>query len=235
MSAHRQRRRALLVGLGVFVAVLVSAALLMRVGEPGTTTAAESPASVSDTSATTRPSTAADAPARAPRTRPAQDRDGAVAAALAYTAAPQAWLYMSDDEIRAAIAAIGAPVAADRIAGAVVDEVSTSRSELAEAAGPVWWIVHPLAWRVDRFQSTEATVSVWVLSLLSAADVAIPQTEWTTTTLDLEWTTDGWRIASVHDTPGPTPSIGPADQPWEPEPLDDALEGFTRISWDESR
>lgn len=235
MSDRRRRRWTFLVSLGVFVVVLLSAAVLMRVGEPSTTTPAESPVSGSPTPATTRPSTAGDTPADAPSARPAQDRAGSVAAALTYAAAPQAWLYMSDDEIRAAVAAIAAPGAADRIAEDAVEEVSSSRSELAESAGPVWWIVHPLAWRVDRFQPTEATVSVWAFSLLSAADVAVPQTEWTTTTLDLEWTGDGWRIASVHDTVGPTPSIGPADQPWEPEPLDDALEGFTRLSWDDSR
>jgi hypothetical protein len=112
-----------------------------------------------------------------------------------------------------------------------VDRIAAARVELADSAGPIWWIVHPLAWNVESFTSTEATVSVWTFSLLSAADVAMPQTEWTTTSFDLEWLQGGWRIAAVRESVGPTPAVGPSDQPWEPEPLDDALDGFTRLAW----
>lgn len=230
MSLSRRRLRAFLIGAGIFVALLGCAAILVHVGRPSTQAP---PASSSPSVSTGQPGPNEDG-APAP-TAEAQDTEGAVAAALSYAAAPQAWLYLSDGEIRSAIAAITTPNAAHRIANDVVQEVGASRSELAEAAGPVWWIVHPLAWRVDKFRQTEATISVWTFSLLSAADVAIPQTEWTTTTLDLEWVSGGWRIASVSDTLGPTPSIGPDDQPWEPEPLDDALQGFTRLSWDDGR
>jgi hypothetical protein len=70
------------------------------------------------------------------------------------------------------------------------------------------------------------------VSVLSATGVAVPQTEWTTTMLDLEWTDGGWRVAAVHDTRGPTPAVGPNDQPWQPEEFDDGLDGFTRIDGD---
>jgi hypothetical protein len=160
-----------------------------------------------------------------------QNETGATAAALAYAAAPQAWLYMTDDEVRADVARLTTTEGADRLTDGIVEEIAAARSQLADAAGPTWWIVHPLAWRVDSFQPTEATVSVWTFGLLSAADVAVPQTDWITTTFDLEWVDGAWRVAAANDSVGPTPAVGPADQPWDPEPLDDALDGFTRLEW----
>jgi hypothetical protein len=128
------------------------------------------------------------------------------------------------------VADIATAEAAGQLGTEAVEEVGSARAELAEAAGPIWWIVHPLAWKVDRFSSAEATVSVWSFAFLSAADVAVPQTEWTTTSFDLERSQGAWRLAAVRDSVGPTPAVGPTDQPWEAEPLDDALIGFTRLA-----
>ncbi|KAA0235932.1 MAG: hypothetical protein EDR02_01905 [Actinobacteria bacterium] len=159
----------------------------------------------------------------------ASDEDGAVAAAVAYATASQRWLYFSDDEIEAAIAEIATPVAAPRLAQDVVADISMAREQLAQSSGRVWWIVRPLAWRVDDFGDSEARVSVWTLTILSATGVAAPQSEFLTTTLDLSWVEGDWRVDGVRDTPGPTPITGPHDQPWDAEPFDNALDGFTRM------
>jgi hypothetical protein len=98
----------------------------------------------------------------------------------------------------------------------------------------VWWVVRPLAWRVDTFTSGRAQVSVWAVSVLSAADVAMPQSDWTTTVFDLEWDGSRWRLVAAFDTPGPTPQLGGRDAPWEPEPFDDFLSGFTRVGAEEA-
>jgi hypothetical protein len=229
-KGHRHRARTVVIVLGVFVGLVLSGALLVRLGRSGAPAGRSAPESI--TGDDDRSEDDRNAHPAAPAA-PAPDRDRAVDAALGFAAAPQAWLYMTDEELTAAIADIAIPTAADRLSADVVEEVARARAELANSAGPVWWVVHPLAWKVERFEGSEATVAVWAFSLLSAADVAIPQTEWTTTTLELEWFENEWRVAAVTDAVGPTPSVGPTDQPWEPEPLDNALEGFTRLTWGE--
>lgn len=224
MSSRRRRLHVLAAVLGIFVVLLATATVLFRLSDPS-----QSNGSSPDTQGGSVPTTATD-----PAEEPSPDETGARAAALAYVAAPQTWLYMTDEEVREAVSRLAVPGAVDRLADTLVGEVSSARAELARSTGPVWWIVHPLAWKVDRFTPTEATVSIWTFSFLSAADVAVPQTEWTTTTFDLEWYEGSWRVVSFRDTPGPTPAVGASDQPWEPEPLDDALEGFTRLTWGDS-
>lgn len=157
------------------------------------------------------------------------DEPGAVAAAVAYATASQRWLYFTDEEIEAAVAEIATPVAAPRLAEEVVADVSMARDQLVESSGPIWWLVRPLAWRVDDFRDTEARVSVWTMTVLSAAGVAAPQSEFLTVTLDLSWVDGDWRVDGVRDAPGPTPITGPHDQPWDAEPFDDVLDGFTRM------
>jgi hypothetical protein len=159
----------------------------------------------------------------------APDQDGAVAAAVSYATASQRWLYFTDEEIRAAVAEIATPVAAPRMADEVVLDVSTAREQLGASPGPIWWLVRPLAWRVDHHDGDDARVSVWVITILSASKVAAPQSEFMTITLDLAWIDGDWRVDGVRDAPGPTPLAGPQDQPWDAEPFDDALEGFTRL------
>src|SRR5262249_35753589 len=131
------------------------------------------------------------------------DESGAVKAALAYAAASQDWLYLTDDEVVEAVRAVATPASADRLSHEVLDQVRTARGSLVESSGRVWWIVRPLAWRVDDYATETASVSVWTVSVLSAIGVAVPQTEWATTTLDLEWTAGGWRVAAAHDSRGP--------------------------------
>ena len=159
----------------------------------------------------------------------AQDERGAVAAAVAYATASQRWLYFTDAEIEAAMNEIATPVAAPRLAEDVVADISMARGQLAQSSGRIWWLVRPLAWRVDSFRGAEARVSVWTITILSAAGVAAPQSEYLTVTLDLAWVDGDWRVDGVRDAPGPTPIPGPRDQPWDAEPFDDALAGFTRM------
>lgn len=157
------------------------------------------------------------------------DEDGATAAAISYATASQRWLYFTDDEIRAAVDEIATAPAAARMADQVVLDVATAREQLAASPGRVWWLVRPLAWQVDSFDGEHARVSVWTVTVLSAAEVAAPQAEYVTVTLDLAWVDDDWRVDHVRDTPGPTPMTGPRDQPWDAFPFDQALDGFTRM------
>jgi len=157
------------------------------------------------------------------------DEAGAIAAAVSYSTASQRWLYFTDDEIRAAAAEIATPTAAARMADDLVLDVSMARDQLGASSGRIWWLVRPLAWRVERFDGDEARVAVWVVTILSAAEVAAPQSEFMTVTVDLAWFDGDWRVDGVRDHPGPTPMTGPQDQPWDAVPFDETLAGFTRL------
>ena len=154
--------------------------------------------------------------------------EGARAAGVAYATASQDWLYLGDEEIDRAVRAAAAPAAAAALSRETVAELRAARDALRQSPGRVWWLVRPLASRVERFEPPSARVVVWAVTVLSAADVALPQAEWMRVAVDLAWVEGAWRIQAVADTPGPTPMTGAKDRPWQPEPLDAALDGFQR-------
>jgi len=158
----------------------------------------------------------------------AGNREGAVAAAVAYTAASQRWLYFSDDEIGEAVAVLATPAATGRLTAAVVSEVGLARDGLAQSTGRVWWLVHPLATRVEFYTPDAARVSVWTVTVLAAAGVALPQSEWMTVTVDLAWVDGDWRVDDVRSVLGPTPILSPKDEPWPSDRFDTGLDGFER-------
>lgn len=231
MSGHgAPRRNRLLILAGVIVALFLIGALITNTASNSPT---GSPAPEAEAAAPTRP-VASGTPVAAGEAAGmavgfAPGEHGAVVAAVAYATAPQRWLYFTDDEIHAAIDQIATPAAAPRLADDVVADVSIARKQLGASSGRVWWLVRPLAWEVEVHDDNEARVSVWVVTVLSAAEVAAPQSEWITVTLDLAWVDGDWRVDAVRDAPGPTPIIGPNDRPWDAEPFDDTLSGFTRM------
>jgi hypothetical protein len=233
MAAPRQQPRPVWVGLAVVaVAALAVGVTVTRLHGGGDGASADAGRDAPSTAE--RPARPEDAAGRTGERSGlnvgfSRDEAGAVAAAVSYAAAPQRWLYFSDEEIRAAVAEIATPVATPRMADEVVLDVSNAREQLDASPGRVWWIVRPLAWRVDRFVADEARVSVWVVTILSAAEVAAPQAEYGTVTIDVAWVDGDWRVDAVRDTPGPTPMTGPHDQPWDAVPFDEALDGFTRM------
>lgn len=158
-----------------------------------------------------------------------RSEDGAVASAMAYAAASQRWLYLTDDEIRAEITDLATDRAAEGLAAEAAGDIAEARTGLSASTGRIWWLVRPLATRVAFYGPDQARVLVWTVTVLSAASVAVPQTEWLTVSIDLEWDRDAWRVDAVRDTPGPTPVPGPGDDPWEAEDFDRGLDGFVRI------
>ena len=149
--------------------------------------------------------------------------------ALALATAPQTWLYLDDTELERQVRAVAAAPSANALVDEVLGEVGAVRDALLSSPGRVWWIVRPLAWRVDSESERRAQVSVWTVSVLSAADVAMPQSEWQTTTFDMILEEGEWKLVDTRETPGPSPQLGGRDSFWEPEPFDDALDGFTRV------
>lgn len=159
------------------------------------------------------------------------DEAGAVAAAVSYATAPQSWLYLSDEDVTAGVAGIVVPEASDDLAGNLVQEVRLLRTELEKASGTVWFVVSPLATRVDDYddESGRAVVRVWSVRVLSAQGVAVPQAGWQTTTFRLRWHDDDWRIVSTDDADGPVPQLEVGLQPWTADYMGAELEGFVRV------
>ena len=153
---------------------------------------------------------------------------GARAAAIEYATASQDWLYLPDEDIDREVRAIATPEAEPTLRNDTVASLRTAREELSNSPGPVWWLVRPLASKVERFDGQAARVVVWVVMILSAPDVALPQADWIRVAVDLRWVDGGWRVDAISDTPGPTPMVGTQDQPWQAQPFGDALDGFER-------
>lgn len=175
----------------------------------------------------TETSTTTDAAAAA---RSGEDRDQVVVArGIEAATGSQRWLYMTDVEIEADLTRITAPNALERVTEEVLDGVGESRTRLSVSSGRVWWLVRPLAWDLDWRADTEVRVRVWVVTVLSAAEVAAPQADWATVTVDLEQIGGEWLLVDMVMSAGPTPMAGLQDAPWDAVPFDRALEGFTRV------
>jgi hypothetical protein len=165
----------------------------------------------------------------APRDGQEATEEGARAAALTFVEVSQRWLYLTDAEIERELAAITTPDSAELVIDETLADVRTARDPLSESSGRVWWVVRPLASDVEALTSTQARVAVWAVTVLSAADVAVPQADWVTVRVSLEFVDGRWLLDDITDEAGPTPRAGVRDEPWEPEPFDDALDGFDRV------
>jgi hypothetical protein len=159
---------------------------------------------------------------------------GAIEAAVVAASAPQRWLYADEETITAEVLAMSTTEAGRALADLTVSDLRTAREDLSLSPGPVWWIVHPLATRVASITSTAAEIEVWTVTVLSAVEIAAPQTEWLTVTVDLHHDGDRWLVEAIRDRPGPTPALGPGDDPWDAAPLADRLDGFVRLDGSES-
>lgn len=212
----------------IIVATAGLAALVLTLSGVLIRSATREPASPSPAARDTSPSGVGSA------SGPTQDQDrtehGARAAAIGFASASQDWLYMTDEQIDRSVRAVATAAAGPSLSRETVADLRTARDALAKSPGRVWWLVRPLASQVERFDPSAARVVVWTVTVLSAADVALPQADWVRVTVDLLWEGNGWRVQTINDVPGPTPMTSTKDRPWQAEPFDDALAGFERVS-----
>ena len=158
------------------------------------------------------------------------DKPGAVAAAVSYAAAPQTWLYLPDSEVRASAEAVTVPgPPGAELVDRLVDDARLLRAELEKANGTVWFVVSPLATKVELYSDTRATVRVWLVRVLSADGIAVPQSGWQTLSFRLAWHEGDWRMVEVTEADGPTPQLEAGLQPWSSRYLDEQLAGFSRV------
>ena len=156
-----------------------------------------------------------------------RSRRGARDAAIAYTAAlSQRLLYLEPDDAGDAIRSVAADASADTLAARAVDDLEAAREPLAAGTGATWWVVQPLAMRVDAYTPDRARVSVWLVRVLSRQGVVVPQSSWVTESVDLVWEHGDWRLWATASTPGPTPVLDGSDMPAAAAELDADLAGF---------
>lgn len=157
----------------------------------------------------------------------ARTRAGVRAAAIAYTATlSQRLLYLEPAAAEAAVRAVAADASADSLSTDALDSLQAARQPLAEGTGATWWIVEPLAVKVEAFSNDRARVSVWLVRVLSRQGVVVPQTSWVTEAVELVWEDGDWRLWSDTSTPGPTPVLDGSDLPSSAAELDAELSGF---------
>lgn len=155
---------------------------------------------------------------------------GAVAAAMQVATASQSWVYLADADVEAAATEVVATSARDRLVPEVVDDVRLLRDQLDEAKGTVWYVVSPLATKLDTYSPDRAVVRVWVVRVLSADGVAVPQSGWETLTIHLTWEDGSWRAGALDRAEGPVPQLESGLQAWSAAYLDRTLAGFVRVA-----
>ncbi len=157
----------------------------------------------------------------------ARTRAGARAAAIAYTATlSQRLLYLEPAAAEAAVRAVASDASEDALVVDALDSLDAARTPLTEGSGATWWIVEPLAVKVEAFSTDRARMSVWLVRVLSRQGVVVPQTSWVTETVELVWEDGDWRLWSDTSTPGPTPVPDGSDLPSSAAELDAELTGF---------
>ncbi|MGH9137904.1 MAG: hypothetical protein ACRD0G_12785, partial [Acidimicrobiales bacterium] len=157
----------------------------------------------------------------------ARSRDGVQAAAIAYTATlSQRLLYLDPASAKGTVRAIAADASVDTISRDVLAGLQAVREPLTTGTGATWWVVEPLAAKVEAYTADRARVSVWIVRVLSRQGVVVPQSSWVTETVELVWEGGDWRLWSDESAPGPTPVLDGSDLPASAAELDAELTGF---------
>ena len=160
----------------------------------------------------------------------ARTRDGALAAGLVYTATvSQRVLYFDDEQTAAALESIAANAARDTFVADTVRQLEAARAPLSAGSGTAWWLVRPLAWKVEAYTPDRARIAVWLVRVLARPGVVVPQSSWVTETVEVVWERGDWRLWSTVTQPGPTPILDGSDLAESAAEFDAALLDYTPV------
>jgi len=157
----------------------------------------------------------------------ARTSEGARAAGVHFVLTGQTMISMVPTRVPDAIRSMAAIGSADSQVAEAQEQLRLLRERLAGGTTPIRYLQSIVAARVDAFTPDRARVSVWSVGVLSRTGVAQPQAGWTTSTFELVWERDDWRIWDNTITPGPTPALNASALPSSAEQLDQALVGFS--------
>jgi hypothetical protein len=126
-------------------------------------------------------------------------------------------VYLDATAGREVLAAWAAPGVASELIDHDVSEAAAIRSRLAADGGVVWWVVSPLAVRVDAYAPERARVAVWLATVVaSGADAAVsteataPMVRFQVDTVELVWAGGRWTVWSTTSVEGPAPMLAPS-------------------------
>jgi hypothetical protein len=148
----------------------------------------------------------------------------------------QRLVYLTEDVGTEVLTGWAAPgVSLDTISRDVT-EAAALRGRLSADGGQVWWVVAPLAIRIEAYSPDRARVAVWQTSIIaSSADPVVsteatqPMVRFQTDVVELVWTEDGWSVWSTTSTDGPTPMLAPSLPIASPDVFVASLDGFGLI------
>ena len=156
----------------------------------------------------------------------ARTEDGAVAAAASYTTTGQVMLDLAPTEVRAAVRRYASTETAEQQVADVTAQRGGVRSALSAGSGRTRYVQAVLATRLDAYSSERARVVVWSVGVLWRRGAANPQAGWVTSTYDLVWEDDTWKVWAHASTSGPAPAPNAGTPPVGAAELDRLLTGF---------
>lgn len=161
----------------------------------------------------------------------ARSPEGAVAAATSYlTTLSERLMALPPPAREAALRRMlspGAPGDLTAQLGRATASIDGARRAAAGGKGASRAFIRnlPVAYRVRAFTDERASVVVWSNAVWVIDGIATPGQAWATTTLELVWAGDDWRLWSVASSDGPTPA-GPTMLPSSPTELLDGLADY---------
>ncbi len=137
------------------------------------------------------------------------DVDGATAAASAFVGltglvATSGPLVRRDVVLAMATPSYG-PTLVDATARDL-DDLMFSLGERSLVLDDLRWGEHTLTATAMPRSDDEVQVQVWSVVVITAGDDAVPRQLWRTSTIDLVWVDDDWKVDQWATTPGPVPA-----------------------------
>lgn len=141
-----------------------------------------------------------------------RSRSGAAAAAAAYQRAFASPTILSPGVLEERVEAVATPEYAEEMLAA--NTPGTSRiaagaigAGLAKGTQTLYSAV-PIGYEVESFTSDRARILTWGFTLLGNAASVEPSAYFGVSHIELTWRADGWRIAQIESSFGPTPKLG---------------------------
>lgn len=146
-----------------------------------------------------------------------QTEQGAIAAATEFSRVI-ADVSADEGEYRQAIREVAAPDWMSK-AEELADNTLSFLDERYGSEGTFSFV--PARYRVVEFAANAATIDLWGVTLATGPKIGGVEETWITGTLELVWTSDGWRVAGQDSATGPTPELVRSEDERGGNPLSD--------------
>lgn len=150
----------------------------------------------------------------------------AVATAVRFVCSGQRLLDTPPSELAGTVHSMWSAAAADEALARALDRLAGLRDRLGSGVGRTRFRQAVLAVRVESSSEDRVVVSMWWVGVLSRADAAIPQAQWSTSTVTMVLESGEWKVAAETTEAGPTPDHSLDAEPIGHDELERRLAGF---------